>query len=334
MIRSAPLTLLIARELPAVVRRPDRDRHLHRVRPGAYAQRAEWASLAPWDRYLARVHAAALTRPAAVFCLESAAALQGMPVFGEPRDIHMLSADGTTRREGDVLIHGAQDGRAVVTLDGISMTARVDTALDLCRVLPPAFALAVADATLRMLSPGHAVDFSARGRAQRNRRGVRQLDWVQARATSVAESVGESVSRAVIEWLGFEEPELQREFTYEGVRDRSDFYWRRHRTLGESDGYGKYEAQSLEAAKSHFVAEKRREDRLRRHEGGFIRWDWSDSLRWTSLESKLRAGGLSPVRLPQRSMLATLASDPRSVPGDARTRAFRSNHGATDGGSA
>jgi hypothetical protein len=83
---------------------------------------------------------------------------------------------------------------------------------------------------------GVALNVSARGRAQSNRRGVRQLDWVQARATAESESAGESVSRAVIEGLGYEEPELQREFFYEGVTDRSDFYWRRLRIIGESDG--------------------------------------------------------------------------------------------------
>ncbi|UUT35080.1 hypothetical protein [Microbacterium elymi] len=106
---------------------------------------------------------------------------------------------------------------------------------------------------------------------------------MQDRATALAESAGESLSRAVTEWLGYEEPELQVGFAYEGARDRVDFYWRRLRRIGESDGYGKYDANDAAAMKAHFVVEKTREDRLRRHEGGFIRWEWgmpSGGGRW------------------------------------------------------
>ncbi len=70
---------------------------------------------------------------------------------------------------------------------------------------------------------------------------------------------------AVIEWLGYELPEQQVEFRYEGARDRVDMYWRRLRMIGESDGYGKYDASDVAASKAHFVREKLREDRLRRH---------------------------------------------------------------------
>jgi hypothetical protein len=55
-----------------------------------------------------------------------------------------------------------------------------------------------------------------------------------------AESPGESVSRAVIRWCGFEDPVLQAEFRYEGVTDRTDFLFPSSRTVGESDGWGKY----------------------------------------------------------------------------------------------
>jgi len=260
------------------------------------------------------------------FCLESAAVLEDVPIFGEPRFIHLLSPDGRTWREGDVIVHGWQDGRELVTVDGMMRTARKDTAVDLCRVLPPAFALGVADAVLRALNArGDILDFSARGRDQPNRRGRRHLDWVQERATAVAESVGESVSRAVIEWLGYEPPELQKEFSYEGETDRSDFYWPRQRIVGESDGYGKYDADDVAAVKAHFIKEKKREDRLRRHEGGFARWDWADTMRWKPLDAKLRNSGLAPVRPSQPSMLSTLASNPRSLPPQRRTKANPSN---------
>jgi hypothetical protein len=248
--------------------------------------------------------------------------LQRLPIFGEPTHIHVLSSDGRSWTEGDVIVHGHTDGREVMDAAGQSVTSVADTAVDLARVLPPAFALAVVDAAARMLPAGGvALDVSARGRAQSNRRGVRQLDWVQARAADESESAGESVSRAVIEWLGYEEPELQREFSYEGVTDRSDFYWCRPRIIGESDGYGKYGADDPEAMKAHFIREKKREDRLRRHEGGFARWDWGDTMRFEPLDGKLRDAGLAPLYPRQPWLLGTLAHNPRSFAGSKAKRA-------------
>jgi hypothetical protein len=312
----APLAsaLLIRREQPFDVGRLDRDRRLHRVRPGAYVRKDFWEGLLPWERYRLRVLAVARTWQSPVFCLESAAVLQGLPIFDEPTHIHVVSMDGRSWSEGDVIVHGYSDPKEVTDAAGIRVTALGDTAVDLARVLPPAFALAVVDAAARILAArGESLDVSARGRAQANRRGVRQLDWVQARATPVSESAGEAVSRAVIEWLGYETPMLQQEFTYEGETDRSDFYWRRLRIVGESDGYGKYDADDPGAMRAHFVREKKREDRLRRHEGGFARWDWADTLRFEPLDKKLRASGLAPMRPRQSLMLRTLARNPRSL---------------------
>jgi len=307
--------LLIRREQSFDLARLDRDRQLQRIRAGAYVRKATWEALSPWKRYHLRVLAVARTWRSPVFCLESAAALQGLPVFGEPTHIHLLSSNGRSWSAGDVIVHGHQDEREVAHTTGAAMTAIADTAVDLARLLPPAFALAVVDAAARVLAArGEVLDLGARGRDQADRRGRRQLDWVHARASPTSESVGEAVSRAVIEWLGYEAPVLQQEFAYEGETDRSDFYWRRLRIVGESDGYGKYDASDPEAMKAHFVREKRREDRLRRHEGGFVRWDWADTLRFEPLDKKLRATGLVPVHPRQSLMLRTLRSNPRSFP--------------------
>ena len=313
MTVSPGAALLVSREQPFDVARLDRDGRLHRIRPGVYVRKERWDALQPWERYRLRVLAFARTWTSPVFCLESAAVLQGLPIFGEPTHIHVLSTDGRSWSEGDVVVHGHRDERGQADATGVTVTALADTAVDLARVLPPAYALAVVDAAARILSArGETIDVSERGRAQVDRRGVRQLDWVQARATPISESVGEAVSRAVIEWLGYETPVLQQEFTYEGETDRSDFYWRRLRVVGESDGYGKYDADDPAAMKGHFIREKKREDRMRRHRGGFARWDWGDTLRFEPLDQKLRATGLVPVHPRQSLMLRTLAANPRS----------------------
>lgn len=319
---SAPkATLLFTREQHHVIERLDRDRGLHRVRPGVYVPREEWAVLAPWECYRLRVEAVARTWSSPVFCLESASAPVGLPIFGEPRYIHLLSSDSRSWREGDVIVHGTRDAREIVVADGLSVTSLRETAVDLCRVLPPALALGVADRALRTLRRiDETLDVRQWGRAQSNRRGLRQLDWVQDHANPLAESVGESASRAVILWLGYNEPELQKVFHYEGAEDRTDFYWRRQRAVGESDGYGKYDASDPAAMKAFFVQEKKREDRLRRYENRFIRWDWADTMQWRPLDQKLAIGGLERVRPMQMAMLATLAQNPRSLTKQERAR--------------
>lgn len=284
-----------------------------RVRPGVYARADEWNALPPWDRYLARVHAYGLVHPDAVFCLESAAALLGLPVFGEPRDIHVFDIGRARgRRHGDVCIHASDDGRAM-TVGDLIVTSVADTAVDLLRVLPPAFALAVGDAAARHpAGPCTPDDLRLVAEVQSNRRGRAQLEWAFARIDDRAESVGESVSRAVIEWCGFPTPILQQTYHYEGVEDRSDFYFPDQRVIGESDGFGKYLSGQDAADPRVLRKEKAREDRLRRHEGGFARWEYADAMRAAPLDAKLRIAGVPAVRPPQHALLATLRHHPRS----------------------
>lgn len=302
---------MLVREWSLTLGRLDRDTNLRKLRAGVYVDRRAFGGLAPWDRYRMRVEAVAATWTDPIFCLESAAALQGLPVFGEPRYIHLLDPGGTSWRQGDVIVHGTRDARQVDRVDGMLITPPADTVMDLGRVLPPAFALGVADhAARRRLAVGR---LGERAREQSNHRGVRQLDWIDANVDARAESVGETASRAVIGWLGYEPPQLQVVFHYEGVEDRVDFHFAGNRAVAESDGHGKYDADNAERMKQHFIREKRREDRLRRNGHPFARWDWADTLAVTPLDRALRQAGLRPVRAPDRRALATLASHPRSL---------------------
>jgi len=312
MLKPSPVTLLLVRDNVVSPDRLARDPSLVLVRRGVYAAREAWQALAPWEKYLARVHAVAATVRHPAFCFESAAALHGIPVFDEPRDIHLLSGSSASWRHGDLIVHGSSEKRALAPVDGIALTGKLDTAIDLCRVLPPAQALAVGDVALRgVRALGTPIDLAEYGRAQASRRGLRQLAWVQARVRADAESVGESVSRAVIEWLGYAEPELQVTFHSEGKSDRVDFFWRDASVIGESDGYGKYDASDAHATKRIFVNEKLREDRLRRQVKGFARWDWGNTIAYEELDARLRSAGLTPVRPRQPAMLDTLTSDIR-----------------------
>ena len=151
------------------------------------------------------------------------------------------------------------------------------------------------------------VQLRDRARSQRTRRGNARLRWLWEHADGASESPGESVSRAVIGWAGFERPELQREFRYEGYLDRADFFFAKKRVIGESDGWQKYALHDPDAAARLLAEEKRREDRLRRNGHPFARWDLSDAWRVDPLVRALRATGMRPVRHPDAAFLATLS---------------------------
>lgn len=311
---SSPVPLLTIREARMLGIRLSPAGH-HRVRPGVYADAQAWDALPPWRRYEARVHAYLRVRPDAILCFESAAVLHGIPLIGETRDIHVFSPLRTaSRRFGDVVVHTSASGRAVEEIAGARVTSIADTVADLVRVLPPAHALAAADAVLHATRGTLTVgDLRRHAAAQPSTRGMRLADWVWERAHADAESPGESVSRAVIEWLGFEEPELQRRFAYEGFHDRADFFFPRANAVGESDGWGKYQLEDADAAKRHLTVEKRREDRLRRNGHPFARWDLRDAFAVSPVRRALEAAGVPVLRPVQHAMLATLRTNPRRM---------------------
>lgn len=310
---TSPIPLVTAAEAH-VLALPVRSRSFQRVRRGVYADRVAWQALPPWQRYQARVHAFLLTRPDAILCLESAAVVWGLPLFGEPRDIHIYAPGrGTSTRSGDIVVHTHRDEREVVAVGGIRVTSQRDTVVDLARVLPPAHAVAVADAALSPVRGGALARDELRARAaeQVDSRGIRQCTWIWDHADGRAESTGESISRCVIAWCGFELPELQREFAYEGSLDRVDFFFPSVGAIGESDGWGKYELPDPAAAARNLREEKRREDRLRRHGHPFGRWDQRDAMRVDPLARVLTAMRVPLVAAPQHAFLDTLRRDPR-----------------------
>jgi len=287
-----------------------------RIRSGVYAPAKPYAELAAWDRYAARVHAFARTHPDVVLCLESAAVGHGLPRFGEARDVHVFEPGRAhSRRFGDVCVHTSADPRTVERRGPLLVTSLLDTAVDLARVLPPAQALAVVDAAISSRQGGteQIESLRAHAAAQATSRGSAQLRRLWEQADGRSESPAESVSRAVISWCGYEDPELQHEFGYEGVVDRVDFLFPSVGAVGEADGWGKYDLGDPEKAAEHLRDEKRREDRLRRHRHPFARWELADAWRIDPLCRALDAAGVPLTRPREAAMLATLHRRPREV---------------------
>lgn len=288
-----------------------------RLRKGVYVDRAGFVELSAWDRYAVRVHAYLRMHPDAVLCLESAAVIHGIPSFGEPKDIHVYDPDlDKSSRHADAITHTSIDLREIDEVGGIRVTSLRDTIVDLARVATPAHALAMTDAAISAAQGGDVrlVDLVERGGELVNPRGRTRMRWVWDNADERSESPAESVSRAVMMWCGFERPELQREFEYEGQRDRADFYFRSCRAIGEVDGWGKYLLDGGDKAFARLKEEKRREDRLRRHRHPFARWELDDAWKVAPMCRALNAAGILTVEPRQQAMLATLRRDPRAKP--------------------
>lgn len=100
-------------------------------------------------------------------------------------------------------------------------------------------------------------------------------------STSDSESVGESLSRAVIYQFGFPSPEVQYKIHDASGREiaRTDFGWKHLRLVGEFDGLVKYTRNEYLLGRSPqdvVVAEKIREDRIRAQGYRVVRWLWKD----------------------------------------------------------
>ncbi|MEN2740056.1 hypothetical protein ABCS02_19845 [Microbacterium sp. X-17] len=292
-----PVPLLRARD----VTHPDRwlgRGEIVRVARGIYAPAPLWRALTPWDRYLARVHAASLTYPDAVFCHEAGAALRGLPVFGEPAYVHLILAkDATARVVGDVRIHTAVIPRDAPEQNGLLVSAVADIAVDLARSRHPAIGLAVADAALRVDPSLTRETLMGVNEERTSSRGRRLARWPLARATPEAESPFESVSRAAVEWLGFPSPVLQASFVGpHGKEDRVDFWWPDERVAGEADGDLKYDGRFGEPVE---LLRGRRQRDVRLLEYGIratAHWAWRDALAGDPLRAALGAAGLRPIR--------------------------------------
>lgn len=271
---------------------------------GVYAPAAAWRDLAPWDQYLARVHAAVLRYPDAVLCLESAACHRGLPTFGDPGTVHFLVGEGEKSRvSGGIVVHTTRDTRVIEEIDGILVTSLTDTVVDLARSRHNAIGLAVADAALRQGPNLTAAHLRAANEVRLTSRGRRHARWPLERATHLAESPLESVDRSVIEWLGFPAPELQ-------VRigpDRVDKWWARLAIAGESDGEVKYGGSVAERAAA--LRDRRdRDARLIRNGARAVpHWGWHEALAADPLHAVLVAAGLRSVGVRNTAQLFSLA---------------------------
>lgn len=293
-------------------------------------------------RYLTDVRAAAEVLVAPIFTSFSAIALHGLPIFGRwPHDVYVLSGNSTGHRRRGVIAVASTRNPPVTTVGGIHCTTIEYSLIQLCRHATLAAALTAVDAAVHVprFGPGGPLTTMARLRGEHERllpyHGSRRTEAVLARATTHADSPLETVSRLVIEELGFSAPELQHRIWLPELQREAflDFHWPEVGAGAEADGGGKYlvladaglqsvagagrrlnptrhgsRSQSASsyaaetaarAAASVVIKEKDRENAIRRQLKAFDRWDWADALARTPVARRLSAMGVPRPRAPR-----------------------------------
>ena len=311
------------------IHREFRAGRLVRIRRGFYVRTADWLSARPSERFAWTTAAVARSVKGAVLCGETAALANGLPTLRTPGCVELattLPGRSGIRRSPLMVLGDDPAARQVrekrsyplryclkpaaetVVRGEFRCTSPVQTTLDLMVGGKLAEALIVADGLARMLHrqgmlatdanllalPQIVNGISSHQHSSARRRAER----VAALASPLAESVGESYSRAAFEFLGFEQPVLQHVFRdTDGFIGRADCWWPRNRVVGEFDGKAKYVEAAVRGAATAEEAlyrEKLREDRIRALGLGFVRWGWADLEEPERLRRKLLAAGLRP----------------------------------------
>ncbi|MEO6309634.1 MAG: hypothetical protein ABIO33_03010 [Leifsonia sp.] len=284
-----------------------------------YVSSEAWNAADDDARYLLRISAALLTRQThAVVSHLSAARIWGLPIFGRwPREVHLMALGGRTResKNGIRWHHDVLHEGDVVEINGMLVTSRLRTMVDLARTTSFASAVASLDAGLhrQFASPKGIPDsdiskdeLSEAIRRLGSRRGCRPAKVAGDFADGDAGSAGESVSRAHIFQSGMPAPQLQVAYPRaDGGNDITDFTWEKvHHVrnlplLGEFDGKVKYTRDQFMNGRSIEEVvwdEKVRQDRLCAPGRAMVRWLWAEASGPAALRNRLLEAGLRPER--------------------------------------
>lgn len=295
-----PAQLRRTADLRRVGTEPSRDGAWQQIRTGVWLPSDAFTALTPVDRHAALVHATALTHrkgEGVQFAREAAAAVLGVPrISAWPKAVgHLVTRRGVSGSSVLRPVLGAE--AECVRVQGVLVTPPARTVIDLARYATLQDAVTAADYCLRhdlctradLEEELAAVPARAPGRARAQR--------VVGLADGLSMSPGESFSRVQMFRLQIPKPRLQVSFAdADGHIGDVDFWW--EKAIGEFDGKMKYRippGASEEEAGRVLWAEKKREDRLRRHTQ-VARWIWTDLLKPQRLLAILADKGIRPER--------------------------------------
>jgi very-short-patch-repair endonuclease len=287
------------RELTRAVERGE----LVKLRRGAYVRSADWEASDERSRHLLRAEAARRdARQELPFAGATAAAVWGMWQHSYPDEVVFLDRwKGGGRSEPGVRrITAAAAGAGIRRVDGQLVTDVARTAIDVARSGDFATAVGTLDWSLWRRNPHRvtreqlAAELAKLPTTLRRRFVERAILF----ASPLADSYAESFARALMFEFGYELPELQVEFPHRTGVYLVDFAWRSRRVIAEFDGFGKYLDPSMNGGDPAraVLAEKLREDELRRQGYSVIRLYWSDLMNPAALVAKLDAAGIQRGR--------------------------------------
>lgn len=288
---------------------------IHRVYPGSFVSADGWKGLRPRERHhLLVVEAIAHARAPLVITHDSAAAVWGMERLGVwPERVDTRIDRRSGGRSSGLVRRRAWgfDRVDLVPWGSHWITSPAQTALDLAAVSSFTSGVVALDQALwARRQGGPLVEASELWAASEHAdvgRGVARMRMALEFATPLSDSVRESQSRVVIHRLGFPKPVLQQRFLLGGGRVvYADFFFDAHSHVGEFDGVGKYFDPTLlqgRTPQQALLAEKDREDALRRHVRGFSRWRTPDLQDARLLYDILTAAGLPTSSPRPRSRL-------------------------------
>lgn len=282
-----------ATELQTAVRAGE----LVRLVRGVYVRSSVWDEADARERHVILARAVVVMRERRLVLSHRTAAIAwGLPLLGAPPvDVHVVAPRDSGGRSDDRLVRHCLDiPSQTVMLDGLEATTLARTAIDVARTSPIAEGIVVADA---VRARGVTSAELSSELPEPGSRGVKRAREVVAFSNGLSGSPFESLSRWSIARAGLTAPELQHEFVDAEGRMFVDFWWPRFGVIGEFDGLVKYTDEGMRAGRSAaevVIAEKRREDRLRRQPGvhGFVRWGAEIAASPARLAGLLRAAGV------------------------------------------
>ena len=306
-----PEDLLIRRQNVLDLGAPDRSLRrdvlagrLIRVVPGAFINAGLWNEFTPLERHWLKVLATErrLTTEV-VFSHHAAEALWGIRMLRSwPKTVDVTLERATGGRSDGLLRRHCRglDGIEITRHNGLLVTTPAQTVADLALGFPFADAVVAMDCALhRKRKPAPLTthqDVLDRVAASRGVRGWRRALVAAEFSTALSDSPEESHSRVQIHLLGFPAPVLQRAFyDARGFVAETDFYWEEFDHAGESDGRSKYTDPALRngrTAEEVVIAERRRENRLRRLVRTLSRWEPADLYPAAKLYRILTEAGL------------------------------------------
>lgn len=283
------------------------------VVPGVYVRADDWRILKPDARYRLRVEAVAQAYGKAVqISHDSAAAMYRLSSIGAwPTSVHSLApADSGGRSRKLLTRHCTGLDASPFEIDGVTVTSLARTVVDVACSTSFLRAVGMLDDALRppkmlefrhdRVSPVTKSELFELLNSRASSRGVALARSAIEFADGLSGSPLESRSRVQMRYLNMPMPLLQVPFyDEEGLIGYADFYWPDLDLIGEADGYGKYTDPVLLRGKTPeeaLIAEKKREDRMRRLGHNFVRWDTDVASDRRRFVARLAPFGVRPHR--------------------------------------